>query len=202
MERPDLAAQKEELIQQQNGFKIKLKELENGLLQSLANSKGDILEDIALIEKLEFSKKLSLEIQEKVEIAKVTEVDINTASEFYRPAASRGALVFFLLNELYKIHSFYKFSLDSYVIVIRRAIRLVAEAMNKKKKGADDDGEEKAEGEEGKEGEEEEKAEEPAEEEEEDDGEMTPRTLALRVEALTESVTYQSLNYCRRGTLE
>jgi dynein heavy chain len=202
MERPDLAAQKEELIQQQNGFKIKLKELENGLLQSLANSKGDILEDIALIEKLEFSKKLSLEIQEKVEIAKVTEVDINTASEFYRPAASRGALVFFLLNELYKIHSFYKFSLDSYVIVIRRAIRLVAEAMNKKKKGADDDGEEKAEGEEAKEGEEEEKAEEPAEEEEEEDGEMTPRTLALRVEALTESVTYQSLNYCRRGTLE
>jgi dynein heavy chain len=179
-----------------------LKELENGLLQSLANSKGDILEDIALIEKLEFSKKLSLEIQEKVEIAKVTEVDINTASEFYRPAASRGALVFFLLNELYKIHSFYKFSLDSYVIVIRRAIRLVAEAMNKKKKGADDDGEEKAEGEEAKEGEEEEKAEEPAEEEEEEDGEMTPRTLALRVEALTESVTYQSLNYCRRGTLE
>jgi dynein heavy chain len=202
MERPDLAAQKEELIQQQNGFKIKLKELENGLLQSLANSKGDILEDIALIEKLEFSKKLSLEIQEKVEIAKVTEVDINTASEFYRPAASRGALVFFFLNELYKIHSFYKFSLDSYVIVIRRAIRLVAEAMNKKKKGADDDGEEKAEGEEAKEGEEEEKAEEPAEEEEEEDGEMTPRTLALRVEALTESVTYQSLNYCRRGTLE
>lgn len=200
MERPDLAAQKEELIQQQNGFKIKLKELENGLLQSLANSKGDILEDIALIEKLEFSKKLSIEIQEKVEIAKVTEVDINTASEFYRPAASRGALVFFLLNELYKIHSFYKFSLDSYVIVVKRAIRLVAEAMNKKKKGAaveGEEGEEKAEGEE-----EEEKAEEAPEEEEEDDGEMTPRTLALRVDALTESITYQSLNYCRRGTLE
>ena len=61
-ERPDLAAQKEELIQQQNGFKIKLKELENDLLLSLANSQGDILEDIALIEKLEFSKKLSVEI--------------------------------------------------------------------------------------------------------------------------------------------
>ena len=205
MERPDLAAQKEELIQQQNGFKIKLKELENGLLQSLANAKGDILEDIALIEKLEFSKKLSTEIQEKVEIAKVTEVDINTASEFYRPAASRGALVFFLLNELYKIHSFYKFSLDSFVIVVRRAVRLVAEALNKKKKKPED---EKAEGEEGegeenKEGEgEEEKAEEAEEEEEEGDGEMTPRTLAARVDALTESITYQSFNYCRRGTLE
>lgn len=203
MERPDLAAQKEELIQQQNGFKIKLKELENGLLQSLANSKGDILEDIALIEKLEFSKKLSIEIQEKVEIAKVTEVDINTASEFYRPAASRGALVFFLLNELYKIHSFYKFSLDSYVIVVKRAIRLVAEALNKKKKGDAEEAKEGEEGEEAKEGEgEEEKAEEPAEEEEEEEAEMTPRTLAARVDALTESITYQSFNYCRRGCLE
>lgn len=37
-ERPDLAAQKEELIQQQNGFKIKLKELESGLLHKLANA--------------------------------------------------------------------------------------------------------------------------------------------------------------------
>jgi dynein heavy chain len=57
---------------------------------------------------------------------------INDASEAYRPAASRGALVFFLLNELYKVHSFYKFSLDSFVIVINRAIDLVAEKMNKK----------------------------------------------------------------------
>jgi len=72
-ERPDLAAQKEALIQEQNGFKIKLKELESGLLYKLANAQGDILEDIELIESLEFSKKLSTEINEKVEIAKVTD---------------------------------------------------------------------------------------------------------------------------------
>jgi dynein heavy chain len=135
-ERPDLAAQKEDLIQQQNGFKIKLKELESGLLKQLAEAEGDILEDIALIENLEYSKALSLEIKEKVEIAVVTEQNINEASEAYRPAASRGALVFFLLNELYKIHSFYRFSLDSYVIVVKRSIDLVAEADRKKKNQA------------------------------------------------------------------
>ncbi len=142
-ERPDLAAQKEELIQEQNGFKIKLKELESGLLYKLANAKGDILEDIALIESLEYSKKLSTEIQEKVEIAKVTDESINHASEAYRPAASRGALLFFLMNELYKIHSFYKFSLDSFVIVVNRAIDIVADRERKKrlaaKKGAGGD---------------------------------------------------------------
>lgn len=131
MERPDLAAQKKELVEQQNQFKIKLGELEAGLLKQLAESKGDILDDIELIESLEYSKKLSLEIQEKVEKAKITEEVINVASEHYRPAASRGALVFFLLNELYKIHSFYKFSLDSFIIVVKRAIKIVADRMKK-----------------------------------------------------------------------
>lgn len=167
-----------------------MKELEAGLLKQLAEAEGDILENIELIESLEYSKKLSLEITEKVEIAKETEININVASEFYRPAASRGALVFFLLMELTKIHSFYKFSLDSFIIVVKRAIDIVAERMNPKKK----EDAEPAEGEEG------EKAEE--EEEEEEQGEMTPRTLQKRVEALTESITYQGFNYTRRGTLE
>jgi dynein heavy chain len=61
-ERPDLAAQKEQLIKDQNGFKIKLKELETNLLFRLANAEGDILENIELIENLEYSKKLSVEI--------------------------------------------------------------------------------------------------------------------------------------------
>jgi dynein heavy chain len=181
-ERPDLAEQKEQLIQEQNGFKIKLKELEAGLLHKLATAEGDILENIELIESLEFSKKLSTEITEKVEIAKETEININIASEFYRPAASRGALVFFLLMELTKIHSFYKFSLDSFIIVVKRAIDIVAERMNPKKKEVAADGE----GEEGA-------AEEPEEgsgEDGEGEGEMTPRTLQKRVDALTESITF------------
>jgi len=102
-----------------------LKELEAGLLKQLAEAEGDILEDIALIESLEYSKKLSTEIKEKVEIAIETEKNINEASEAYRPAASRGALVYFLMGELYKIHAFYKYSLNSFVIVVKRAITLV-----------------------------------------------------------------------------
>jgi len=54
-----------------------------------------------------------------------------------------------LLNELYKIHSFYKFSLDSYVIVVNRAIDLVQEAERKRKLAEKRGG--AAEGEEGEE---------------------------------------------------
>lgn len=143
-ERPDLAKQREELIQQQNQFKITLKKLENELLTQLANTEGDILENIELIENLERSKALSVEITEKIKIAVETSEKIADASEAYRPAASRGALVFFLMNELFRIHSFYKFSLDSFVIVVNRAIDLVAARLDKKKEleEGDEDGEE------------------------------------------------------------
>ena len=165
------------------------------MLHRLATAEGDILENISLIENLERSKALSTEINEKVEIAKVTEIAINEASEAYRPAASRGALVFFLMNDLPRIHAFYKFSLDSFIIVINRAIDKVAAAMNKKKDDADADGEAAAEGEEPAPA-------EGSEEEAEAEPEMTPRTLAARVDRLLESITYESFNYVRRGTFE
>jgi len=72
------------------------------------------------------------------------------------------------MSELYKIHSFYKFSLDSFVIVVNRAIDIVQKkdadekaAAKKALKGDDAD-----EGDEGDEGEEKPPAE--AEEEEEE----------------------------------
>lgn len=138
---------------------------------------------------MEYSKKLSTEISEKVEIARETQVNIAEASEKYRPAATRGALVFFLMNELYKIHSFYKFSLDSFVIVVERAIDIVAAQLNPKKEAN-----EPAEGEEGQD--------DQGDGEQEEEAEMSPEQLKARVEALTESITFQGYNYTRRGTLE
>ena len=72
-ERPDLAAQKEEIIQQNNSFMITLRNLEDDLLRRLSEQEGDILEDIELIENLEKSKVLSADIKEKMEIAKVAD---------------------------------------------------------------------------------------------------------------------------------
>jgi dynein heavy chain len=91
------------------------------------------------------------------------------------------------MTELTRIHSYYKFSLDSFVIVVKRAIDIVAAEMNPKK--------EEKEPEEGEEGEQQEEGEEA-------EPEMTPRTLKVRVERLVESITYQAFNYVRRGTFE
>eukprot|EP00762_Andalucia_godoyi_P002900 ANDGO_04168.mRNA.1 Dynein beta chain len=121
-ERPDLEEQKAGLIKQQNEFKIRLKELEDNLLERLSKAEGDILGDISLIENLEVTKATSNEIEEKVKLAKKTEIDINKARELYRPVASRGSLLYFLLDALSRIEVMYQFSLNSFVVVFSRAI--------------------------------------------------------------------------------
>merc|ERR1711904_653758 len=134
LERPDLARTKSELIQQQNEFKVKLAELEALLLEKLANAEGDILDDVDLILSLEDAKKTSDEVKEKVVIAQETEIKINETSENYRATAARGALLFFLLMDLCKMHTFYKYSLDSFVMVVTRAINSVTLRKPKEKK--------------------------------------------------------------------
>jgi dynein heavy chain len=114
-ERPDLAAQRSSLILQQNLFTIKVKELEDQILARLADAQGDITENRQLIEELELSKKISDEIAIKLEESKVTSEKINITSEKYRPVSRRGALLFFVMNNLYKMHSYYMYSLNSFV---------------------------------------------------------------------------------------
>merc|ERR1711861_110979 len=117
-----MGEEKAALIKQQNAYKIKLKDIEDSLLEQLATAEGDLTENVELIENLEESKRVSTDIAEKAEIAQKTEVDINTAREAYRPVASRSAMLFFMLNNLFRIHKLYLFSLASFVTVFERAI--------------------------------------------------------------------------------
>lgn len=59
-----------------------------------------------------------------MEEARTTEASINAAREKYRPIAERGALLFFVMTSLRKIHDFYQFSLGCFVDVFSRSIDL------------------------------------------------------------------------------
>ena len=200
LERADLAAAKDELIQQQNNFKIKLTELEDGILEQLANAEGDVTENIALIENLEDSKATSIEVAEKMEIAKVTAVQIENASEMYRPAANRGSLMFFLLSDLFKVHTFHFYSLGSFSIVYERAVvgrlapgdtwkeenakgTVIPKKHLAKLKAAAEAAAEDA-------------------EEEPKDPKAEAAKFKDRLDYLIESITYESFNYSRRGLFE
>ncbi|KAM3184981.1 hypothetical protein ACTXT7_007293 [Hymenolepis weldensis] len=121
-ERPDLEKLKSDLTKQQNEFKITLKELEDSLLAKLASSGGNFVGDQSLVENLETNKKMATEIEEKVKEAIITESQINTAREHYRTVASRAALIYFILNELNRIHPMYQFSLKAFRTVFEKAL--------------------------------------------------------------------------------
>ena len=113
-ERPDLEERRAELVEQQNQFTIKLKQLEDDLLHRLAPAEGDILGDEELIVSLEVTKATVIEISEKVGVAKATSLKINQARETYRPVAARGSLIYFLVDTLNVIDHMYQFSLAAF----------------------------------------------------------------------------------------
>lgn len=88
-----------------------LKKLEDDLLSRLSSAGGNILGDTALVENLETTKRTAAEIEVKVAEAKITSQEIDVAREFYRPAAARASLLYFILNELNTINPIYQFSL-------------------------------------------------------------------------------------------
>lgn len=115
VEKPELEAKKDNLTKEQQEFIIQLATLEADLLQKLVSADSDtILENVELIESLEKTKETSDQIKEKQELAKVTEKEINESRESYRPVAAEGAMLYFLLIQLWIIDLMYFYSLGSF----------------------------------------------------------------------------------------
>ena len=115
--------QKAALTRQQNEYKILLKSLEDDLLSRLSNAGDDILSDTTLVINLEKTKATATDIEAKVKQAKITSAEIDVAREFYRPAAARASVLYFILNDLNKIHPMYQFSLKAFSVVFDCAIQ-------------------------------------------------------------------------------
>lgn len=123
VEKPELEAKKENLTKEQQDFVIQLANLEADLLHKLVSADSEtILENVELIESLEVTKQTSTIIQEKQELAKVTEKEINESREAYRPVAAEGAMLYFLLIQLCIIDHMYQYSLESFQNFFFKAI--------------------------------------------------------------------------------
>ena len=133
-ERADIEAQKNELVQKFNEYKIQLKELEDDLLYKLANAPVDILSDIPLIEGLESTKATAGEIALAVKKGKETEIGINEAREVYRPVAAEASCLYFMLLQLNKIQYAYQYSLASFETFFKNGMSRAVMADEAKKR--------------------------------------------------------------------
>ena len=122
-ERPELEEQKNALILESAANKRALKEIEDKILEVLSGSEGNILEDETAINVLSSSKKLSLEITEKQQVAESTAEEIDRTRNGYVPVAKHSSTLFFAIADLANIEPMYQYSLTWFTDLYVRSIR-------------------------------------------------------------------------------
>ncbi|CAF1463402.1 unnamed protein product, partial [Didymodactylos carnosus] len=127
-ERKELEEQRELLIQETSVNKKLLKDFYafydfDALLRELSTSTENMLDNNELISTLEETKSKADEVNEKIRLAAKTSKDIEKLRDLYRPAAKRGAILFFVLSEMPLINTMYQYSLTSYLDVFEFPLR-------------------------------------------------------------------------------
>ncbi|XP_044910410.1 dynein axonemal heavy chain 6 isoform X5 [Felis catus] len=111
LEKPELEEQRIKLIVRINTDKNQLKTIEEKILKMLFTSEGNILDNEELIDTLQDSKITSGAIKIRLKEAESTELMINVAREKYRPVATQGSVMYFVIASLSEIDPMYQYSL-------------------------------------------------------------------------------------------
>ncbi|XP_036933614.1 dynein heavy chain 6, axonemal [Acanthopagrus latus] len=111
LESPHLEVQRNELIVRINADREQLKFIEDRILKLIFTFEGNILDNKELVQALQESKVKSEAIKHRLEEAEATEMMVNSARERYRPIASQGSALYFVIASLSELNPMYQFSL-------------------------------------------------------------------------------------------
>uniref|UniRef100_A0A8C0ZKP1 Dynein heavy chain ATP-binding dynein motor region domain-containing protein n=1 Tax=Cyanistes caeruleus TaxID=156563 RepID=A0A8C0ZKP1_CYACU len=129
-EKPDLEEQKTKLLQQEEDKKIQLAKLEDSLLETLATSQGNILENKDLIESLNQTKASSALIQESLAESFRLQSFLDKERDAYLPLAESASKMYFIISDLSKINNMYRFSLAAFLRLFQRALQSEQDSSN------------------------------------------------------------------------
>ncbi|CUE71257.1 dynein heavy chain, putative [Bodo saltans] len=138
-EKRELEDRADQLFMQVSDARQQLKSIEDQILSLLANSGANLLENDLLITTLHQSKQTGIELTEGLAVIEGTSVQIQDAREVYRPIATRGAIIFSVIQHVSRLDHMYQTSLHAFIQQFRRTMIMTPTeddgADNNKKQG-------------------------------------------------------------------
>lgn len=121
-EKPELEVRKTDLLKQEEDLKIQLAQLEDSLLEELANATGNILENKELLESLNKTKASSITISESLTESVRLQASLDAERNSYLPLARSGSSLYFTIMDLAKIDNMYRYSLAAFLKLFEHAL--------------------------------------------------------------------------------
>lgn len=132
-EDPNRMNKKNDIQREQASDNKKKAELEDLILNQIANNDKNLLEDDLLISTLDDSKAQCKQIEQKQEDSKVVLTAIDTIRKNFEAVGKRVARLFFVLIQIMNVNSMYQYSLKFFKNIFLRAMKR-GESIEKGKK--------------------------------------------------------------------
>jgi dynein heavy chain 1, cytosolic len=121
-ERPDVDRRRVEIQRLQSEQRVKVRDLEEALLNKISAVQGAILDDDSLVNSLEIIKAEATDINREAQLTAQVMEELRAISNFYEPLAAVMTSVYFSLERLADVNYLYQFSLHFFLNIVERVL--------------------------------------------------------------------------------